>query len=308
MRMVFMGTPGYAVQSLQALVEAGYEIAGVFTQPDKPRGRGGKMQMPEAKIYALSQGIDVFQPRKIRLDGVEALKALRPDLCVTAAFGQILSKEILDIPRLGTINVHASLLPQYRGSSPVNWCLINGETVTGVTTMMTDEGIDTGDILLQRETNILPMETAGDLIQRIGAMGAELLLETIKALEAGTLPRAKQDESLMSYYPMLNKEMGRIDWSQSAQAIADRVRGLNPWPGAYIDTSNHGRLKLLLAGAETGADQAPGTVLEADRKKGLLIQAGEGAVRVFTLQAQGGKAMKAGDYLLGHPVKEGEGL
>ncbi|NLD02327.1 MAG: methionyl-tRNA formyltransferase, partial [Clostridiales bacterium] len=150
MHIVFMGTPEYAVQSLEALVENGYEVAGVFTQPDKPRGRGGKVQMPEAKEYANSRGIPVFQPRKIRADGVDALKALAPDLCVTAAFGQILSQEILDIPTFGTINVHASLLPKYRGSSPINWCLINGETVTGVTTMLTAAGIDTGDILLQR--------------------------------------------------------------------------------------------------------------------------------------------------------------
>lgn len=308
MRIVFMGTPGYAVQSLKALVENGYDVAGVFTQPDKPRGRGGKVQMSEAKIYAQSRGIPVFQPRKIRLDGADALKALAPDLCVTAAFGQILSQEILDIPKQGTINVHASLLPKYRGSSPINWCLINGETVTGVTTMMTGAGIDTGDILLQKETGIGPMETAGELTLRLGAIGAELLIDTIRAMEAGTLSLTRQEESAMSYYPMLNKEMGEIDWSRSAQSISNRVRGLNPWPGAYTDTDRHGRLKLLLASAEAGAGEAPGTVLEADKKNGLLIQAGEGAVRVHTLQAQGGKAMKASDYLLGHPIITGEGL
>lgn len=309
MRIVFMGTPDYAVQSLQALVEAGHEVAGVFTQPDKPRGRGGRVQMPEAKVYALSRGIPVFQPRRIRLEGVADLRMLAPDLCVTAAFGQILSREILDVPRLGTINVHASLLPKYRGSAPVNWCLIKGESVTGVSTMMTDEGIDTGDILLQRETSIGPEETAGELTQRLGEIGAELLIETIRALEAGTLIRTPQDESAMSYYPMLKKEMGVIDWTQKAGMISNCVRGLNPWPGAYTDTRYHGRLKILSVSAESSAaDEIPGTVLEADRKKGLLIAAGDGAVRIMTLQAQGGKAMKAGDYLLGHPIKTGEGL
>ncbi len=307
MRIVFMGTPDYAVQSLQALVEAGYEVVGLFTQPDKPKGRGGKVQMPEAKVYSLSKNIPVFQPRRIRLDGVEDLKALAPDLCVTAAFGQILSKEILDIPRLGTINVHASLLPQYRGSAPINWCLLNGETETGVTTMMTDEGIDTGDILLQAKTAIDPMDTAGELTRRLGAMGADLLIETIKLLNEGKLVRIPQDELAMSYFPMLKKEMGEIDWQQGAEKIANRVRGLNPWPGAYTD-SKHGRLKLLLATAEEGQNEQPGTVLEADRKKGLLIQAGQGAVRVHTLQAQGGKAMRAGDYLLGHPMNTGEAI
>lgn len=306
MRIVFMGTPDYAVQSLRALVEAGYEVAGVFTQPDKPKGRGAKVQMPEVKQYALPLGIPVYQPKKIRLEGVSDLRALAPDLCVTAAFGQILSQEILDIPKYGTVNVHASLLPRYRGSSPINWCLMNGETVTGVTTMMTDAGIDTGDILLQRETAIGPMETAGELTGRLAAIGAELLIETLKALEAGTLKRRPQDESAMSYYPMLKKEMGEIDWTQSAKAIADRIRGLNPWPGAYADTQSRGRLKLLLAAAEPGGGAEPGTVLEADRKKGLLIQTGEGALRVLTLQAQGGKAMRANDYLLGHPIAAGE--
>ncbi len=309
MRIVFMGTPDYAVQSLRALVEAGYAPAAVFTQPDKPRGRGGKVQMPEAKVYALSKGIPVFQPRRIRTESVEELKALAPDLCVTAAFGQILSREILDIPPLGTINVHASLLPKYRGSAPVNWCLIRGESITGVTTMMTDEGIDTGDILLQEETPIGPMETAGELTQRLGAMGAKLLIATIQALKEGRLQRMPQDEAAMSYFPMLKKEMGEIDWSLDAGAISNRVRGLNPWPGAYTDTAHHGRLKLLSASAEETEIQAgPATVLEADRKKGLLIQAGKGAVRIHSLQAPGGKAMKAGDYLLGHPISTGEAL
>ncbi len=308
MRVVFMGTPAYAVASLKALVDNGFQVVGVFTQPDKPRGRGGKVQMPEAKQYALEKGIPVFQPRRIRLDGAEDLRALAPDLCVTAAFGQILSQEILDIPRFGTVNVHASLLPKYRGSSPVNWCLIKGETETGVTTMMTDRGIDTGDVLLQRKTAVGPLETAGELTGRLAEMGAGLLIETLRLLEAGSLRRLPQDESAMSYYPMLSKEMGEIDWSRSARAIACLVRGLNPWPGAYTDTREQGRLKLLLASDEPGQGAEPGTVLDADPRRGLLIQTGEGALRVLTLQAQGGKAMRAGDYLLGHSIRTGEPL
>lgn len=304
MRIVFMGTPEYAVRSLRALVEGGCEVAAVFTQPDKPRGRGGRVQPPPAKVYALAKGIPVFQPVRIRKDGVEALRALRPDLCVTAAFGQILSQELLDIPPLGTINVHASLLPAYRGSAPVNWCLIKGEKVTGVTTMMTDKGIDTGDILLQRQTAILPGETAGQLTGRLAEIGAELLVETIRRLRAGSLPRQPQDEARMSYYPMLTRDMGRIDWQAPAMRIADLVRGLDPWPAAFT-ASPWGTLKILGAEAEPAATGRPGEALQADDRQGLLIAAGEGALRVTRLQAPGGKAMRAEDFLRGHPLPEG---
>ncbi|NLC32061.1 MAG: methionyl-tRNA formyltransferase [Clostridiales bacterium] len=307
MRIVFMGTPEYAVQSLQALVEAGYAVEAVFTQPDKPKGRGGKVQMPPAKMYALQQGIEVYQPLKIRRDSVKNLKDLVPDICVTAAFGQILSKELLDIPRLGTVNVHASLLPQYRGSSPVNWCLINGETKTGVSTMLTDEGIDTGDILLQKAIDILPGETAGELTQRLGALGAQLLIETLQGLSAGQIIPRPQDEEESSYYPMLKKEMGLIDWTENAASIVNLIRGLNPWPTAFTDTK-YGRLKLLQAQAADSPEQPPGTVVEADPKKGLVIRAGAGAVRVHLLQGEGGKIMKSSDYLRGHPLQTGERL
>ncbi len=301
--IVFMGTPEYAVVSLNALEQAGYSVAAVFTQPDKPKGRGGKVQAPPAKQWALERGIPVYQPRRIRDDGVEALRALQPDLCVTAAFGQILSQEVLDIPHMGTVNVHASLLPQYRGSAPVNWALIHGETVTGVTTMMTDRGIDTGDILLQKELAILPDETAGELTGRLALLGGELLVETIGKLLDGTCPRTPQDESRMSYYPMLTKQMGLMDWSKSAHALVNLVRGLNPWPCAYTP-SPHGTLKVLSARAEE-ASGVPGTVLEADDKRGLLVACGEGALRIETLQAPGGRAMAAHDYLRGHPMDMG---
>ncbi|MGI6688944.1 MAG: methionyl-tRNA formyltransferase [Christensenellales bacterium] len=303
MRIVFMGTPEYAAASLRALIGAGYEVAGVFTQPDKPRGRGGKVIAPPVKQLAESHGIPVFQPWRIRQDGVDDLRRLAPDLCVTAAYGQILSQEILDIPPLGTVNVHASLLPQYRGSSPVHWAILSGEEKTGITTMMTDAGIDTGDILMQAETDIKPGETAGELTCRLADIGAELLIKTIRALEAGSCPRRKQDESRMSYFPLLSRELGAIDWRETARQIVNRIHGLNPWPSAY-SPSPWGQLKFHRAEEAEGSGQ-PGQILMASPKEGLMIAAGEGAVRVLSLQAPGGRAMAASDYLRGHPLPPG---
>lgn len=301
MRVVFLGTPEFGVPSLRALVENGFQVAGVFTQPDKPKGRGKKLRMSPVKECALSYGIPVYQPKKIRLDGVEALRALKPDLCVTAAFGQILSQEILDIPVIGTVNVHSSLLPRYRGSAPINWAIIQGETVTGVTTMLTDKGLDTGDMLLRRSVPILPGETAEELTARLAPIGAELLIETIRRLEAGDCPREPQNEEEMSYFPMLKKEMGEIDWQMTARQIVCRVRGLSPWPGTYTGVEGQ-TLKIWRAEEAQGAGKAPGTILCADAKAGLVIQAGEDAVRVLELQAQGGRRMNAKDYLRGHPI------
>lgn len=302
MRIVFLGTPEFGVPCLKALVESEHQVVGVFTQPDKPKGRGNKMQQSPVKECALSYGIPVFQPVKIRLDGVEDLRSLKPDLCVTAAFGQILSQEILDIPVIGTVNVHSSLLPKYRGSAPINWAVMEGETVTGVTTMMTDKGLDTGDILLQKEMEILPGETAEELTARMAPVGAELLIETIRRLEAGDCPREKQDEDKMSYFPMLKKEMGEIDWRMSAHQIVCRVRGLTPWPGCYLMLDNGEPLKVWKAEEINGEAAAPGTIIQADPKAGLVIAAGENYVRITELQAQGGKRMNAKDYLRGHPL------
>ncbi len=304
MRVVFLGTPEFGVPSLKALVNAGYEVAGVFTQPDKPKGRGNKMLPSPVKSCAIEMGIPVFQPVKIRVDGVNDLRALRPDLCVTAAFGQILSQEILDIPRIGTVNVHSSLLPKYRGSAPINWAIMEGETVTGVTTMMTDKGLDTGDILLKREVAILPGETAEELTARLAPIGAELLIETIRGLEAGTVRRVKQDENEASYFPMLKKEMGEIDWRLSAHQIVCRVRGLTPWPGSTFTWGGGEAVKVWKAEEAENPGKAPGEILCADAKNGLVIAAGEGAVRVIELQAPGGKRMNAKDYLRGHPVSD----
>ena len=304
LRVVFMGTPDYGVPSLEALLSAGYDVVGVFCQPDKPSGRGKKIAFCPVKQCALAHGIPVFQPVKTRADGVEPLRNLAPDLCVTAAFGHILSQEVLDIPRLGTVNVHASLLPKYRGSAPVNWALVNGEKITGVTTMMTDRGMDTGDILLQREVEILPEDNAGTLVDRLAKVGADLLIETIRAIEAGDCPRRKQDESQASYYPLLKKEMSVMEFGKSAAALSDFVRGMNPWPGAYA-----GAYKVLEAAAEpwTG-DEAPGTILRADAKQGLWVRAGEGALSILRMQAAGGKPMAARDYLRGHQMEAGASI
>lgn len=304
MRIVFMGTPDYAVASLEALVQAGHDVVGVFTQPDRPKGRGGRMQAPPAKLCAQQHGIPVFQPQRLRADGIADLRALRPDLCVTAAFGQILSQEALDIPPLGTVNVHASLLPRYRGSAPINWCIIKGESATGVTTMMTDRGIDTGDILLQRSLDILPQETAGELTPRLAQLGAALLVETLAAIQRGDCPRQAQDGQQSSYYPMLDRHMGELDWGKSARELHNLIRGLNPWPAAFTDSPN-GRLKLLRAEPQEGQCGTPGRILTADGRRGLLVQTGDGALLVTQLQAQGGRAMDARDYLRGHPMEEG---
>ena len=303
MRIVFMGTPEFAVPSLNALCENGYEVVGVFTQPDRPKGRGNKVIASPVKQVAVEKGIPVFQPQRIRKDGVEDLKSLSPDLCVTAAFGQILSQEILDIPRLGTINVHASLLPKHRGSAPINWAILQGDQIVGVTTMMTDKGIDTGDMLLKAETPYIKGETAGELTVRMAELGANLLIDTLKKLEDGTLVRIPQDHENMTYDPMLNKEMGIIDWTHSAADIVNRIHGMNPWPGCSTAVEG-GRLKLLRAEVAEGAGQ-PGEIIVADPKQGLVIAAGEGAVCITQLQAPGGKPMNSKDYLRGHPMAVG---
>ena len=303
MRIVFMGTPEFAVPSLEKLAGGGHEIVGVFTQPDRPRGRGNKLSPSSVKACAQQYGIPVFQPEKIRRDGVEDLRGLKPDLCVTAAFGQILSQEILDIPPLGNINVHASLLPRHRGSAPIAYAILQGDAAAGITTMMMDRGIDTGDMLLQAETEIGETETCGELTERLSLMGAELLEETLRRLEAGTLERIPQDEARMTYDPMLSREMGTADFTASAREVKGRINGLNPWPCVSVPFGE-GRLKLLRAALAEGKG-APGEVLAADAKSGLILACGEGAVRILELQAPGGKKMKAEDYLRGHGIPVG---
>ena len=234
MKIVFMGTPDFAVPSLKALLEEKYDVVGVFCQPDRPKGRGHKLAACPVKEEAEKAGIPVFQPERIKSpEGVAMLKALEPDLCVTAAFGQLLSKEILDIPRFGTVNVHASLLPKHRGSAPVHYSILCGDEETGVTTMMTDIGMDTGDILLRASTKITDQDTAGTMTDKLAALGAELLIETLSMLTAGTLERRRQDESRATYEPKLTRETGRIDWQKDAFSVDRLVRGTDPWPGAF---------------------------------------------------------------------------
>lgn len=303
MRIVFMGTPQFSVPSLEALVENGYDVVGVITQPDRPAGRGNKIEKSPVKLYAEAHGIPVYQFERLRRsEGRECLESLAPDLCVTAAFGQILSQKLLDVPKIGTVNVHASLLPKYRGSAPINWCLYYGEKKTGVTTMMTDIGMDTGDMLLRSETDILPGETAGELTERLSKIGAELLIETLCRIEAGDCPREKQNEEESSYQPMLEKEMARIDWTQSAETVCNRVRAFNPWPGAYTAMGD-GVMKIWKAAPDTnGLQGQPGEVLVSTAKQGLIIACGSGCIRVEEMQAPNAKRMQAKAYLAGKSI------
>lgn len=307
MRIVFMGTPDFAVPSLRALCESGYEVAGVFCQPDRPKGRGHKLAACPVKEEALRRGIPVFQPERIkREEGVAQLRALAPDLCVTAAFGQLLSQEILDIPPMGTINVHSSLLPRHRGSAPINWAVMMGETTTGVTTMFTDRGMDTGDMLLRRETPIGERETAGELSDRLAQMGAELLIETLRALEAGTLVRTPQNPDEATYEPKLDKETGRVDFSRTAREIDCLVRGATPWPGAFTTLESGETMKIMeVRRASDVPSGEPGRIVAADSRSGLVVACGDGDVELVQIQMPGAKRMNARDYLRGHTLETG---
>ena len=304
MRVVFMGTPEFAVPSLKALLDAGYAVVGVFTQPDRPVGRGHKLAACPVKKLAVERGVPVYQFERLRNEeGLACLRSLAPDIVVTAAFGQILSQALLDVPKMGTVNVHASLLPAYRGAAPINWCILNGETRTGVTTMLTDAGVDTGAMLLRRETDIGETETAAELSARLSQLGAELLIETLKGYIAGEIAPTPQDERLASRQPMLKKEMGLIDWTRSAKEIACQARGLDPWPSAYTDYAG-GTLKIYRARPAMGEGE-PGTVLRSSAKEGLFVACGEGALEVLEMQAPGGKRMSARAYLAGKKIEPG---
>lgn len=304
MRVVLLGTPDFAVPSLRMLVSEGYEVAGVVCQPDRPRGRSGKPCPCAAKAEALELGLSVLSFERLRSpEGVAALRELKPDVLVTAAYGQILSQRILDIPPLGCVNVHGSLLPRYRGPAPIQWAVIEGETVTGITTMLTDRGVDTGDILLQRSLEIGPEETAGELFDRLAALGAETLRVTLRLWAAGELRPTPQNPALATRYPMLTKEDGRVDWTRPARTVVNRVRGVTPWPGAYTVCGGQ-TLKIWKARVLPGCG-APGAVLAAGLREGLVVAAGDGAVEITELQAPGGRRMAARDYLRGHCLEAG---
>jgi methionyl-tRNA formyltransferase len=302
-----MGTPQFAVPVLKTLADDGrYDVVGVFCQPDRPAGRGKKLTACPVKQLALERGLPVYQFERIRRpEGVAQLRALAPDAVVTAAFGQILTQELLDIPVFGTINVHASLLPGYRGPAPINWCIASGETVTGVTIMRTDIGIDTGDIFASVQTSIGEMETAGELTERLSQLGAALLAESLPGILSGEIKPVPQDPEKASYQPMLDKAMGEIDWNRPASEIACRVRGLNPWPCAYTDMDGQA-LKIHLARAVAcDAGAVPGEVVAASPKEGLFVRCGDGALEVLELQAPGGRRMPVKAYLAGKGIEVG---
>ncbi len=305
-RVVFMGTPEFAVPSLDALLDAGYEVAGVFTQPDRPVGRGHKTAPSPVKVRALERGCEVFQFERVRRpEGVAQLRALAPDVMVTAAFGQILTQELLDIPKRGVVNVHASLLPRHRGSAPINWCILQGDAEAGVTTMLTDAGIDTGDMLLSARTPIGELETAGELTARLAQIGAKLLVETLDGYLGGRISPVRQDAAQATYEPMLTREMGQIDWTRPAAEVARQVRGLNPWPCAHTQIGE-GRLKVYLArplDRDSGA--APGTVVASSPKEGLVVACGEGCAELLEIQAPNARRMTAKAYLMGKTIGVG---
>lgn len=308
LRTVFMGTPEFALPTLEGLLAAGVDLVGVYTQPDRPSGRGKQLTPPPVKQLAGARGIPVFQPLKLRLpEVVEELRALAPDLIVVVAYGQILPKSVLDIPQYGCINVHASLLPRYRGAAPINQAIIDGETATGVTTMFMDVGLDTGDMLVTRTTPIGPDETAGELHDRLAALGREAMLETLARLCAGTLERRPQDDALSCYAPLLKKEQGRIDWRRPAHDLHNLVRGLDPWPGAYTLLDGE-PLKLARTRAADEAHAAEaGTILGAD-SLGVRVACGSGVLTVGELQLPGRKRLPAAEFLRGHPLAPGTRL
>ncbi len=302
MRVVFMGTPDFAVPSLQILLDHGYEVCAVYTQPDKPKGRGHKLQPPPVKELALQHQIPVFQPATLRKEEVQAeIRSWNPDVIVVVAYGKLLPKAVLDAPKLGCVNVHGSLLPQYRGAAPIQWTVLNGDKVAGVTTMFMAEGMDTGDMLLKAETPVGEEETSGQLFDRLKDLGADLLLETLQGLEVGTLTPVPQDEAQATRAPMLSKELSQVDWTKSAQQVHDLIRGLNPWPSAvsYLDGR---KLKLHASRVREGSGE-PGKPFAQDGA--LWVYCGQGALELTEIQTENGKRMDGKSYLLGHPLQEG---
>ena len=316
MRIIYMGTPDFAKESLEAIYNAGHEILAVVTNPDKPKGRGMKMMESPVKQYAVEKGLKIYQPEKVKNNTqfIEEMKELKPDVICVVAYGKILPKEIFDIPSKGCINVHGSLLPKYRGAAPIQWAIINGEKTTGVTTMYMDIGMDTGDMILKKEIAIGENETTGELWERLAKIGAELLVETLQKIEDGTAPRIPQGEQF-TMAPMLNKEMSKIDWeNKSAEQIKNLVRGLNPIMGTY---SYINEKKVKFWKVET-AKELPnnkniencenGTVIYSNSKDGLYIKAKDGIIKVIEIQGENAKRMNVNDFLRGNEILEGTKL
>ena len=313
MKILFMGTPDFAQASLSALYDAKYDIVGVVTNPDKPKGRGMKLVASPVKEFAMQKGLKIYQPTKIKNNEeiIEEIKKLNPDVICVVAYGKILPKEIISIPRLGCINVHASLLPQYRGAAPIQWAVLNGDKKTGVTTMYMDEGMDTGDMILKQEVDIGEEETTGELWERLASIGANLLVETLKQIEKGIAPRQKQGEDF-SLAPMLNKEMAKINWSaKTAQEIKNLVRGLNPIMGAYTFL-NGKKIKFWKVDVaiedeivvENLSFIRNGTVLVSDVRDGIFIKTKEGILKILEIQGENARRMTIQEYLRGNSIQE----
>lgn len=304
MRIVFMGTPDFAAASLKKLIAEKYEIAAVFTQPDKPRNRGMKLSFSPVKEIALENNIPVYQPTKLR-DGAasELVRRLEPDILVVVAYGRILPDDMLSIPRYGAVNVHASLLPAYRGAAPIQWAVLNGDKVTGVSTMYLASEMDTGDIIYTQETEIGEFETSGELFDRLMLMGAELLDRTLKDISAGTAPRTVQDHSKASYVKMLDKSLSPIDWAKTPRQVIKWIYGLQPWPVATSEIDNKVFKIYSAEYTQTKTEKTPGSIVSAGKRGIEIACAGGETVLITELQAPGKKRMKAADYLLGHPIK-----
>ena len=303
MRILFMGTPDFAVPCLTSLLDAGHTVVGAVSQPDQPKGRGHKLQPPPVKAAAVERGISVYQPATLK-DGsfLEILEETTPELIVVVAYGKILPKYILDYPKYGCVNVHASLLPKYRGAAPIQWSVINGEKTTGVTTMYMAEGLDTGDMILKAETDIGDAETYGELHDRLSRMGAELLIKTVEEMEKGTAEPEKQNDEESCYAPMLNKETGHIDWSKTGAEILNLIRGTNPWPMSF---SLYDGVPMKIVSASLAEKKGkPGEILSAD-KAGICIACGDGSILAKEIQMQGSKRMDVASYLNGHEIRVG---
>lgn len=308
MRVIFMGTPDFAVGTLEAVIKAGHEVVLAVTQPDKPKGRGNTMQFPPVKEKALEHGIEVYQPKRVREpECVAYLRQYKPDIIIVAAFGQILPGEILEMPQYGCVNVHASLLPKYRGAAPIQWAVINGEKYSGVTTMRMNEGLDTGDIIEQAIVELAPDETGGSLFDRLAEVGAELCVHTMAEIEAGRAVYTRQDEAEATHVGMIKKQFGKIDWTKPAEEIERLCRGLNPWPSAY--TSLNGKtLKVWKASVQPGGDPLEaGKVVLVD-KKVIGVQTGKDILILQEIQLEGKKRMSADAFLRGFPLVCGTAL
>jgi methionyl-tRNA formyltransferase len=300
MKIIFMGTPDFAVPCLKALLDSGHEVPAIFSQPDRPKGRGYQTQPPPVKRIAVERGIPVYQPVKLRDGAVaELLRSLAPDLAVVVAYGRILPPDILAIPRLGCVNVHASLLPKLRGAAPIQWSVINGDKLTGVTTMYLAEGMDTGDMILRRETAIGPEETAGELFERLSALGADALAETVALLEAGNAPRIPQEAYAATYAPMIDKDMAFLDFTVSPEALCNLVRGLNPSPVAKAYAGGK-LLRVLKAIPAPGMSGEPGALLD---KKRFIVGCGDGAVELVAVQPEGKKPMDGAAFVAGRKLE-----